>query len=82
MKKIGNALLKTTNIIVRCFRLAIANSVYSKVNKCDVFIEVPLHQFDMYDVKQADKIFDIGYKTALQYKEKIIAVTQNITQQV
>jgi NTE family protein len=78
---IGNSsVLKTVNILDRCFHLAIANSVYSKVNKCDVFIEVPLHEFDMYDVKQADKIFEIGYKTALQYKEKLLAVTQNNTQ--
>jgi NTE family protein len=73
----SSSLLKTVNILDRCFHLAIANSVYSKVNKCDVFIESPLHEYDMYDIKQADKIFDLGYKTALLYKEKLIAVTQN-----
>lgn len=66
-----NAILKTINIIDRCFHLAIANSVYSKANKCDVFIEVPLHGFDVYDVKQADKIFELGYRTALAEKEKL-----------
>lgn len=73
----SNTLLKTVNILDRCFHLAIANSVYSKVNKCDVFIEVPLHEFDMYDVKEADRIFEIGYKTALQYKEKLFAAIKN-----
>jgi NTE family protein len=66
----------TKNIIDRCFHLAISNSVYTKVNKCDVFIESPLHVFDMYDVKQADKIFKIGYNTALQHKEKLMSLTK------
>jgi hypothetical protein len=26
----------------------------------------------MYDVKQADQIFEIGYKTARQQKEKLV----------
>jgi len=71
-KGIGNeSFFKTKNILDRCFHLAIANTAYSKVNACDVFIEVPLHGFDMYDVKQADKIFNIGYTTALQHKERL-----------
>ncbi|MFM9910294.1 MAG: patatin-like phospholipase family protein [Chitinophagaceae bacterium] len=65
---------RTADMIDRCFHLAISNSVYSKVDKCDVFIESALHKYDMYDVKQADKIFDIGYKTALEHKEKIISL--------
>jgi NTE family protein len=77
-----NSFLETANILDRCFHLAIANSVYAKLNKCDVFIEVPLHEFGMYDVKEADKIFEIGYKTALQYQEKLIAVLKNDEQQV
>lgn len=67
----NSSVTRAVNIIDRCFHLAISHSVYSKVNKCDVFIESPLHSFDMYDVKQADRIFDIGYKTALQHKEKL-----------
>jgi NTE family protein len=69
---------KTINLLDRCFHLAIANSVYSKVNKCDVFIESPLHEYDMYDVKNADKIFDIGYQTALQYKLQLQGIMQKI----
>jgi NTE family protein len=76
---LGNAsVFRTVNIIDRCFHLAISNSVYSKVNKCDVFIESPLHEYDMYDVKQADKIFEIGYQTALQHKEKIQRLVKGI----
>ncbi len=64
----------TKNILDRCFHLAISNSVYTKVNKCNVFIESPLYMFDMYDVKQADKIFEIGYNTALQHKDKLLKI--------
>lgn len=76
---IGNSsFFKTFNILDRCFHLAIANSVYSKANKCDVFIEVPLHGFDMYDVKKADEIFEIGYNTALLHKEKLKTLANNM----
>lgn len=69
---------KTKNILDRCFHLAIANTAYSKANDCDVFIEVPLHGFDMFDVKQADKIFEMGYQTALQHKEKLLKLKENL----
>jgi len=74
---IGNhSFFKTKHILDRCFHLAIANSAYSKMNDCDVFIEVSLHGFDMFDVKQADKIFNIGYQTALQHKERLLELKE------
>jgi hypothetical protein len=80
-------LLKMVNLIYRsliwnsrCFHLAIANSVYSKVNKCDVFIEVPLQNYNMYDINNADKIFETGYNTALLNKEKLMELTKNIVE--
>lgn len=74
--------LKTFNILERCFHLAIANSVYSKVNKCDLFIEVPLQNYNMYEINNADKIFEIGYSTALLQREKLIELTKNIAEVV
>lgn len=71
--------ISTKNIIDRCFHLAIASSVTSKMNSCDVFIESPLHSFNMYDVKQADKIFEIGYKETAKYKYLLLAVTKKKT---
>lgn len=72
------SVLSPKNIIDRCFHLAIASSVNSKINKCDVFIESPLQSLDMFDVKQADKIFEIGYNTAAQHKDKLISLTKKI----
>jgi NTE family protein len=72
-----STVFRTANTIDRCFHLAIANSVYSKVSRCDVFIEPLLYSFDMFDVKQADKLFEIGYKTALQHQEKLTGLLKN-----
>ena len=73
----NDSFFRKINIMDRCFHLAIANSAYSKVKDCNVFIEVPLHGMDMYDVKPADKIFETGYKTALLHKEKLLALKGN-----
>ncbi len=72
----NNSGFKTVDILDRCFHLATAGAAYSKVNKCAVFIEAPLQGFDMYDIKQAEKIFDIGYQTALLQKDKLLQLTQ------
>lgn len=69
---LGNiSTFRAVNIMDRSFHLAISGSVYSKTNQCDVFIECPLHAYSIYDVKAADEIFEIGYKTAREYKDKI-----------
>lgn len=68
---------KTVEILDRCFHLAISNTVYSNKNKCDVFIDIPLQHYNTYDVKNADKIFEIGYNTALQYKKELIKFVNN-----
>jgi NTE family protein len=70
------SVLSSKNIIDRCFHLAVASSVNSKINKCDVFIESPLYNFNMHNVTQADKIFEIGYNTAAQNKDKLLALTK------
>lgn len=81
VNQLGNAILNTDlsetfNILDRCFHLAIASSVKAESNRCDVYIEVPLHGFDMFDSKKADKIFKIGYDTAVKYKEQIMTITR------
>lgn len=70
------SVLSAKNIIDRCFHMAIAAAVHTKMKNCDVFIESPLHDFDMYDVKPADKIFEIGYNTAALFKDELIAATK------
>ncbi|MDP4284526.1 MAG: patatin-like phospholipase family protein [Bacteroidota bacterium] len=59
-------------ITERCFHMSIANSVYSRAKHCDLFFEPALDSFGMFDVKHADKIFEIGYNTALKQKDQLI----------
>ncbi len=73
----NNSLTSTIDLLDRCFHLAISNSTYSKAKECDLFIEVPLYEYDVFDVKLADKIFDMGYKTALQHKDKLMELMES-----
>ncbi len=66
VNRIGKA-----HIIDRCFHMAIANTVYGKAKHCDLFIEPLLHPFSLFDVKNADKIYEIGYKSAIKYKNQL-----------
>ena len=59
-------------MIERAFHMAIANSVYSKVHQCDIFIEPDLDRFGLINMKVAGEIFEIGYNTALKAKDKLL----------
>jgi hypothetical protein len=61
-------------MIERAFHMAIANSVYSKVHQCDIFIEPDLDRFGLINMKVAGEIFEIGYNTALKAKDKLLAL--------
>lgn len=63
-------------LIERCFHLAIANSVYSKVHLCDIFIEPLLDSFGLLRMKNLDQIFEIGYQAALKEKDNILRLTE------
>lgn len=59
-------------IMERCYHMSIANTVYSKIHQCDLFIESPLCGFGMFDTKKADMIFEIGYEASIKEKEKLL----------
>lgn len=60
------------NLIEKCFHMAIAPTVYSKVPNLHVFIEPDLHEFGMFDVNKADLIYEAGYQAARKYKNKLL----------
>jgi NTE family protein len=64
------------NMIEKCFHMAIAPTVYSKVPNLHVFIEPDLHEFGMFDVNKADLIYEAGYKTAMEHKHKLLQLLQ------
>ena len=63
-------------MIERSFHMAVANSVYTKLPLCDVFVEPDLEKFGLFRIKDIDQIVEIGYKAASQQKDKIITLTK------
>ncbi|MEO9144559.1 MAG: patatin-like phospholipase family protein [Ginsengibacter sp.] len=63
-------------MIERTYHIAVANSVYSRAPQCDVFIEAALDKFGLVNIRNAAKIFDIGYHTALKYKRELADLLQ------
>jgi NTE family protein len=64
------------NLIEKCFHMAIASVVYSKVEKLDLFIEPDLHEFGMFDVTKADLIYETGYLATMKHKDKLLSFVQ------
>ncbi len=64
------------NLIEKCFHMAIASVVYSKVEKLDLFIEPDLHEFGMFDVTKADLIYETGYQATMKHKNKLLSLAQ------
>jgi NTE family protein len=64
------------NMIEKCFHMAIAPVVYSKVEKLNLFIEPDLHEFGMFDVNKADLIYEAGYNAAMKHKNKLLSLLQ------
>ena len=64
------------NLIEKCFHMAIASVVYSKVEKLDLFIEPDLHEFGMFDVTKADLIYETGYQATMKHKNKLLSFVQ------
>ncbi|MBI3518392.1 MAG: patatin-like phospholipase family protein [Bacteroidetes bacterium] len=61
-----------SNIVDRCFHLAMSNSVRDKIHHCQLFIEPPnMSQFSIFDVKKSDQIFEYGYNYALTLEKEI-----------
>lgn len=50
---------------------AIAGTVESRLQQCTFYLEPDLHRFNMFDVKKADEIFEIGYTTASRQRARL-----------
>jgi NTE family protein len=72
----ANVRFSKAAMIERCFHLSVANSVYSKVHLCSVFIEPRLDNFGLFRMKNIDQIFEIGYEYALKEKNRLIDLVQ------
>ena len=64
------------NILDRCFHLAMKSSVEQKTLSCDFYFEPPnMSQFSLYNLKNADEIFNYSYQYALTLEDQIKALT-------
>ena len=60
------------NILDRCFHLAMKSSVEQKTHSCDVYFEPPnMSQYSLYNLKNADEIFEYSYQYALTLEDQI-----------
>jgi len=63
------------NILDRCFHLAMKSSVEQKTLSCNLYFEPPnMSQFSLYNLKNADEIFEYSYRYALTLEDQIKAL--------
>ncbi|MFD2146151.1 patatin-like phospholipase family protein [Mucilaginibacter antarcticus] len=63
-------------VLERCFHLAIADKVLAQAKFCDILIEPQLPQYNMFEMKYAEEIFEIGYRCAMMQKESLLLLTK------
>ncbi|HZX58428.1 MAG TPA: patatin-like phospholipase family protein [Mucilaginibacter sp.] len=66
--------LTRMQILDRCFHMAVAHKVAEQAQYCDVLLEPDLSRYSMFEMTHADKMFKIGYKTAMENISSIVAV--------
>jgi NTE family protein len=56
-----------SQVLERCFHLAVAQDVYRQAAHCDLFLDHPgLTAFGMFDTKKANRLFRLGYEFCKQ----------------
>ena len=53
-------------LLINSFHYLLASAVESQSKEADVLIQPDLSEFNLYDVKQVDKLVQIGYETAIE----------------
>jgi NTE family protein len=77
----GNMTLHKMHILERCFHMAIAEGVYEKSSRCDLFLDPPeLAQYDLFNIRQADEIFEIGYRHCMKHGKELAALFSDMNQ--
>lgn len=67
----GNVRLSRISIMERSFHMAIATTVYERGRLCNLLVEPPLQDFSMFDLRNSQRLFEISYRYAGQYRETI-----------
>jgi len=59
------------DIIERCFHMAIADTVRASARLCDVLIQPDLRQYNMFEMKYAREIYEVGYKAVIKESKSL-----------
>ncbi|MFT3675526.1 MAG: patatin-like phospholipase family protein [Chitinophagaceae bacterium] len=62
------------NVLEKCFHMAIAGSLQSKLAACHWLVEPQLGDCGMFDFSRADEVFERGYKAAMAGKEALLTL--------
>jgi NTE family protein len=63
--------IKALDLLDRCFHISSGPGVYAKSGFCNVFLDIPLDNFDMHDVSKAEQIFEAGYAFASLHHDEL-----------
>jgi NTE family protein len=67
------------DIMDRAFHLAIRADMEAKGKQCDLFLQPPaMSRFGMFDIGDADAIYQAGYDYAIGEKERIELFQKNL----
>ncbi|MEO6523324.1 MAG: patatin-like phospholipase family protein [Mucilaginibacter sp.] len=61
--------LSRLQVFERCFQLAISGTVTAQGKRCDLLIEPDLSDYNMFEMKFSDDIFEIGYAKAKENRQ-------------
>jgi NTE family protein len=59
-------------VIERSFHLAVSDTVALHSLHCDILIEPDLKDYTMFEMKNAEKIYDEGYRAVLEQKDRLL----------
>jgi NTE family protein len=78
VNKITNGIKTLPNnkmmLLDQCFHLAIHELIKPRAAACDIFIEPSLHEFGLFDLKKADRLFELGYRETMGKRGEITDV--------
>ncbi len=64
-------------VMERSFLLTVSNTINSRRAQCDIFLEPPtLSEFGIFDVSKGERIFEIGYKFAMERANEILSLSK------
>ena len=65
--------MSRVQVLDRCFHMAVSATVARNAEYCDIFLEPQLSAYSMFEMQHADRVFKLGYQTAMEKKQAILS---------